>query len=1048
MTARSGSLVSVCLPVFNGQRFLAEAIDSVFAQSYTNFELIIVDDCSTDDSAAIALDFASKDSRVRVIQNSHNAGLFENYNICMRQAKGSLIKPFAQDDILLPQYLEKTISILEQNPSVGFVSTDRFQLDAAGRQINPPMAKRPASLAAGIPIAGLDLLRESLFPVVNHVGEPTCVIFRNEFIGDGFDTSYFHVGDLEYWLRIALNARYFHIGEALCGFRHHEDSCTARNMKNILFAPDMFAIGDKYSNFFEQIGRTKGEFIECALDTMSQMIYYEDLTEELDALEANSIMADPAGFRRIAAHALATLAERADGSFTKLRMQLQIESRERELRRYLGSRSWRLTKSLRELNSRLQLSSSVKERMDSPEEEFNSIVSQPLGEDSYLLHLKRSIRKVRRSKSWQITAPIRWLEARLKPALRLTTTVREAKNLESLTGSKSEPQTQNRSTNPDSILVSVIVATWNRAHLLPRALASVQAQSHKNWECIIVDDGSVDDTTSVVEEFLKDGRFTFLGREHSGVCATRNAGLGIAKGSVIAYLDSDNIWFADYLTKIVAAYAESPTTQCVYTAQLVQNTRSPRQFKTRFEPWDSVQLRVDNFIDLNVFSHRKELLARFGAFDETLESLVDWDLVLRYTREGAVKALPIIGSLYFSDAKGRITESVDHSKSRSVITTSTPGGVAPSQPRVLYAMWQYPQLTQSYVETEIRAVRKLGVHVEVWAETDVAVAHDTEVRIHKGTIEEAIKKVNPQIVHTHWLHIAQNYEPMLEANNLPVTVRAHGFEMTPELVYALNRSRTIRKVFLFPDQMEQLRYRSDKLKQITAAFNENLYAPYFKKDRKLVLRVGASLWSKGYEQMMETALLCPDHEFLLILGTASLREYVVDEIVELNRKFGSPVKILHNIQPAEIKEIVKRAGIYMHTFRQDEPFGMSISIAESMATGAVILGYDRPEVRNYAGDAGFYFSSPEQAAELIKSTCLWSESDWQAAFCRSVDRAHSNFRSQDVFKTVVSAWQELLDESRGINDSAQAGTFSLHERGIGSNSPITQSQSPAVTTVN
>jgi glycosyltransferase involved in cell wall biosynthesis len=1012
------------MPVFNGERFLAAAIESVLGQSYSNFELLINDDCSSDSSIEIASEFARIDKRVKLSRNSVNVGLFKNYNICLSQARGALVKPFAQDDLLFPEFLSKTISVLESHSDVGLVSTDRLQLDDLGRRINPPVPPRPESLRAGIPISGLELLQESLFPVVNFIGEPTCVIFRKEYAGEGFDANFFHIGDLEYWLRIALQTRYFHIDDELCGFRHHEQSCTSRNMKDILYAPDMFALGDKYSEFFERIGRTKRDFTECAVDTLSRMVYYNSPAELIEASSPEFGKDDPLGFRRIAACALTTLAERADGSFTNLRMQLRIESQERELRRYLNSASWRFTKRLRELNSRLRLPDFA-ERVQTPE-----IISLPsnsstssVDADSYLLYLRKLIRQVRHSKSWQLTAPIRWLEARLSPSTSSAQTGRTpAPKLPPPPGNYSEIERAAEKLHSKDVFVSVIVATWNRANLLKRALASVRVQSHVNWECIVVDDGSVDNTAEIVEDFLSDPRFKYVRRQHSGVCATRNAGLRIARGSIIAYLDSDNIWFADYLERIVTAFANAPEVQSIYTAQLVQDPHSPKTFRTRFQDWDPLQLRVDNYIDLNVFSHRRQLVDCYGPFDESLQSLVDWDLVLRYTRDGAVLSLPFIGSLYFSDADNRITKVADHRKSRQLITKSTAGGVANGTVRVLYAMWHYPQLTESYVETEIRAVRKLGVHVEVWSEEDVAVPHESEVRIHRGTLEEAITKVSPQVIHTHWLHIAKNYEPLLKANKIPATVRSHGFEMTPELVYALNSSDTIQKVFLFPHQLEQLSYRSDKLETITAAFNESLYAPSFKKKRTMVLRVGAAIRTKDYRTFMETALLCPEHEFVLVLGTAYKVEFMVEEIVEANRALGSPVKILHDIQPEEIKNIVKQSGIYMHTIGKDEPFGMSISIAEAMATGAVLVVCDRPEIRAYAGEAAFYYSSAEDAAKFIRETQIWSEAEWQAAFCRSVDRAHGQFRSLDVFKNLVSCWQELSGESRGAPVSSAALT--------------------------
>ncbi len=94
--------VSVCLPVFNGERFLSAAIESTLAQSEPHFELLISDDASTDASWQIIQEYARSERRIKCWQNQSNLGLFKNYNVCMEQASGEYIKLFAQDDLLEP----------------------------------------------------------------------------------------------------------------------------------------------------------------------------------------------------------------------------------------------------------------------------------------------------------------------------------------------------------------------------------------------------------------------------------------------------------------------------------------------------------------------------------------------------------------------------------------------------------------------------------------------------------------------------------------------------------------------------------------------------------------------------------------------------------------------------------------------------------------------------------------------------------------------------------------------------------------------------------
>jgi glycosyltransferase involved in cell wall biosynthesis len=96
-------------------------------------------------------------------------------------------------------------------------------------------------------------------------------------------------------------------------------------------------------------------------------------------------------------------------------------------------------------------------------------------------------------------------------------------------------------------LFSVIIATWNREHVLPRALESLARQTCENWEAIVVDDGSTDATRSAVAPWLRDARFRFLARDHEGISGARNAGLAAARGSWTTFLDSDDAYAPDHL---------------------------------------------------------------------------------------------------------------------------------------------------------------------------------------------------------------------------------------------------------------------------------------------------------------------------------------------------------------------------------------------------------------------------------------------------------------------------------------------------------------------
>jgi glycosyltransferase involved in cell wall biosynthesis len=110
--------VSIGMPVYNGERYLPEAAQCVLTQTFEDFELIIADDCSTDGTAAICRELASRDPRVRYYRNQKNLGCMQNFNRVWELARGRYFKWAAQDDLLKPTYLERCVAVLDRDPAV------------------------------------------------------------------------------------------------------------------------------------------------------------------------------------------------------------------------------------------------------------------------------------------------------------------------------------------------------------------------------------------------------------------------------------------------------------------------------------------------------------------------------------------------------------------------------------------------------------------------------------------------------------------------------------------------------------------------------------------------------------------------------------------------------------------------------------------------------------------------------------------------------------------------------------------------------------------
>jgi glycosyltransferase involved in cell wall biosynthesis len=127
--------VSIGMPVRNGQKYVRQTIDSILGQSFTDFELIICDNDSTDDTEQICRDYAARDPRVRYVRNPTNIGPAGNLNRCVELARGEYFRWNNHDDMCTPEYLAKCVEVLERDPSVAIVCPSTLIIDDAGKPL-------------------------------------------------------------------------------------------------------------------------------------------------------------------------------------------------------------------------------------------------------------------------------------------------------------------------------------------------------------------------------------------------------------------------------------------------------------------------------------------------------------------------------------------------------------------------------------------------------------------------------------------------------------------------------------------------------------------------------------------------------------------------------------------------------------------------------------------------------------------------------------------------------------------------------------------------
>lgn len=210
----SSPKVSVCIPVYNGGPFLGPAVASVLNQTFTDFELRICDDASTDGSWDLAT--ALKDPRVIVSRNTCNLGPEANWNRCLEGARGAYLKLFHQDDLLEPECLAQQVAVLDVAPGAVLTFCRRRIIDPAGREL---MTRGAGWSQAAI--SGRQLFRRCLWSGTNPVGEPSAVLFRRDaWIAVGrFNGVEPYLIDLDYWFRLMDHGSALYQDEPLASFR-------------------------------------------------------------------------------------------------------------------------------------------------------------------------------------------------------------------------------------------------------------------------------------------------------------------------------------------------------------------------------------------------------------------------------------------------------------------------------------------------------------------------------------------------------------------------------------------------------------------------------------------------------------------------------------------------------------------------------------------------------------------------------------------------------------------------------------------------------------
>jgi len=234
--------VSVCIPVRNGSDFLPLAVDSVLQQSFDDYELIIVDNCSTDGTVKWVQEKLSTAPRIRFYQNATNIGLVGNFNTCLGYAKGEYIKFLCADDLLLPESVKRMSNALDSDSGAALVVGARRLIDAKG---TPIATLRYAAENAKVP--GVEVINRCLFGK-NYIGEPSAVMFRKKMAQRGFQESLPQLMDLEMWFHLLEQGPMVNLADEVCAIRRYSGQMSHQNVKSGALIEDNVRLFDAYGN--------------------------------------------------------------------------------------------------------------------------------------------------------------------------------------------------------------------------------------------------------------------------------------------------------------------------------------------------------------------------------------------------------------------------------------------------------------------------------------------------------------------------------------------------------------------------------------------------------------------------------------------------------------------------------------------------------------------------------------------------------------------------------------------------------------------------------
>ena len=270
MSSDSQPLVSVVTPVYNGEKYLAECIESVLGQSYRNWEYVIVDNCSTDQSLGIAQRYAGKDDRIRVHRNQQFMARDPNHNSALQRISpaSQYCKMLHADDWLFPECIMQMVHVAEAHPTVGIVGAYGLY----GSRVSWDGLAYPSTF-----VSGREICRRTLLDKLYVFGCPSSLLIRSDLIRNRarfYNEANDH-SDKEVCLELLQNSDFGFVHQVLTYQRIHDEQATVFSDRVNTYLPGNLMILQKYGPIYLD----HDEYKKCLRDHMES--YYRFLAQTL-----------------------------------------------------------------------------------------------------------------------------------------------------------------------------------------------------------------------------------------------------------------------------------------------------------------------------------------------------------------------------------------------------------------------------------------------------------------------------------------------------------------------------------------------------------------------------------------------------------------------------------------------------------------------------------------------------------------------------------------------------------------------------------------------